>query len=131
MITDTTEGGLFFMVRRKADIRIRTVENAQGGEGKVTFEDWLLPQEAPGHGRVFSRLVIPPGASIGYHGHNGEFEAYVVLSGEAFVDDNGEEVVLHEGDMHMCKDGDGHSTKNASDQDLVLMALIMNTLENG
>mgnify|MGYP000525174637 CR=1 FL=1 len=75
------------MIRRKNDVRVRPVENAQGGEGTVTFYDWLLPEEAAGHGRVFSKLVIPPGASIGYHEHEGEFEAYTVLSGEATVDE--------------------------------------------
>lgn len=117
------------MIRRSDDINVRNVKNAQGGKGKVTFHDWLLPEEAVGHGRVFSTLLIPPGASIGYHEHSGEFEAYLVLSGEATVNDNGEETVLHEGDMHMCKDGDGHGRENRSDKDLVLMALIMNTLK--
>lgn len=77
------------MIRRKEDIRVRPVQNAQGGEGEVTFYDWLLPEEAPGHGRVFSKLVIPSGASIGYHDHHGEFEAFLVLEGEATVNDNG------------------------------------------
>ena len=116
------------MIRRKEEIRIRPVQNAQGGEGEVVFYDWLLPEEAKGHGRVFSKLVIPPGASIGYHTHEGEFEAYYVLSGEATVDDNGTSLVLREGDMHLCKDGDGHGTKNCSDRDLVLLALILNSL---
>lgn len=117
------------MIRRKDDIRVRNADNAQGGDGTVTFYDWLLPAEAAGHGRVFSKLVIPPGASIGYHEHRGEFEAYIVISGEAAVDDNGTEAVLHEGDVNICKDGEGHSTKNNSDKDLVLMVLIMNTLD--
>ena len=117
------------MIRRKEDIRIRNVKNACGGEGEVSFHDWLLPEEAAGHGRVFSKIVIPPGASIGYHDHHGEFEAYLVVSGEATVNDNGEKVTLHEGDMNLCKDGCGHETVNESDKDLVLMALIMNTLK--
>ena len=118
------------MIRRKEDIRIRPVQNAQGGEGEVTFYDWLLPEEAQGHGRVFSKLVIPPGASIGYHDHHGELEAFLVLEGEATVNDNGEEVVLHPGDMNLCKDGCGHGTKNNGDTDLVMLALIMTTLED-
>ena len=77
---------------------------------------------------MFSKLVIPPGCSIGYHEHEGEFEAFYVLSGEATVNDNGEEVLLREGDMHLCKNGCGHGTMNKSDEDLVLLALIMNEL---
>ncbi len=117
------------MIRRKEEVRVRKVENAQGGEGTVTFYDWLLPEEAKGHGRVFSKLVIPPGASIGYHGHDGEFEAYLVLSGEAEVNDNGEKAVLHAGDVNLCRDGQSHGTRNCSkDEDLVLLALILDTL---
>ncbi len=116
------------MIRKSEDIRVRKVKNAQGGDGEVTFYDWLLPEEAAGHGRVFSKLVIPPGSSIGYHTHDGEFEAYLVLEGEATVNDNGKECVLHAGDMHMCVNGSGHETINNSDKELVLMALIMNDL---
>ena len=116
------------MVRRKQDIRVRTVEKAQGGKGEVIFHDWLLPEEAPGHGRVFSKLVLPPGSSIGYHTHEGEFEAYYVVSGEATVDDNGTKTILHAGDMDLCESGAGHSTENNGTEDLVLMALIMNCL---
>ena len=118
------------MIRRKEEIRVRTVDHAQGGDGRITFYDWLLPEEAPGHGRVFSKLVIPPGASLGYHGHSGEMEAFLVLEGEAVVNDNGKEEILREGDMNLCKDGDGHGTRNHSDRDLVLLALILNTLKD-
>ena len=116
------------MVRREKDIRERKVNHAQGGSGAVTFYDWLLPEEAPGHGRVFSKRVIPPGSSIGYHTHEGEFEAYYVISGEATVDDNGTKKVLQAGDMNFCGSGEGHSTENKGSEDLVLMALIMNCL---
>ena len=114
------------MVRREEEVRIRSVEKAQGGEGTVTFYDWLLPEEAMGHGKVFSKLVVPPGCSIGYHVHQGTFEAYLVLEGEATVNDNGEEIILKKGDMNLCKEGEGHSTTNNTDKDLVLMALIFN-----
>lgn len=116
------------MIRRSSEIGERRVQNAQGGEREVIFYDWLLPEEAKGHGRVFSKLIIPPGASIGYHGHKGEFEAFYVLSGEATVNDNGTDVVLRAGDMNLCRDGCGHGTRNNGTEDLVLMALIMNTL---
>ncbi|MBR1845706.1 MAG: hypothetical protein IJ792_03810, partial [Oscillospiraceae bacterium] len=61
------------MVRRKEDVRVREVSHAQNGKGQVFFHDWLLPEEARGHGRVFSKVVIPAGSSIGYHHHIGEF----------------------------------------------------------
>lgn len=117
------------MVRRKEEVRVRTIQGAQGGKGEVTFHDWLLPEEAKGHGRVFSTLVIPPGASIGYHEHEGEFEAFYVLEGVATVQDGDQMVELYPGDMTLCPDGKGHATENRGNQDLVLMALIMHQLE--
>ncbi|MBQ9413071.1 MAG: cupin domain-containing protein [Oscillospiraceae bacterium] len=116
------------MVRRKEDIRVRQVEHAQGGKETVCFTDFLLPEDAPGHGRVISKLVIPPGASIGYHAHNGEFECIYVLDGEATVNDDGREVVLHPGDMHLCPGGQSHGTENRGERDLTVIALILNDL---
>ena len=118
------------MIRRKEEITVRNVEHAQGGKEAVTFTDFLLPQDVPGHGRVISKLIIPPGASIGYHTHEGEFEALYVLEGEAAVNDNGEEFTLHPGDMHICRNGNGHGTENRSNRALVMFALILNDLSN-
>lgn len=116
------------MVRRKEDIRVRKVKEAQGGTGEVVFHDWLLPEDAAGHGRIFSTLVIPPGASIGFHEHQGEFEAFYVMEGVATVTDGDQVIELYPGDMHLCPDGSGHGTENRGDADLVLMALILNQL---
>lgn len=76
----------------------------QGGDNEDIFYDWLLSEEAKGHGRVFSKLVISPGVSIGYHEHIGELGVLYILSGEAIVNDNGTE-------------------------DLVMMVMSLNTLE--
>lgn len=46
------------MVRRKENVRVREVTHAQNGKGQVFFHDWLLPEEAAHHGRVFSKVVI-------------------------------------------------------------------------
>ncbi len=113
------------MVRKSEDIKPRIVYNARGGENEVIYYDWIKPEEIAGYGRMLSKLVIPPGSSIGYHEHDGEIGAYYVLSGEATVNDNGNEVVLHPGDMTRCGAGCAHSTKNNGTEDLVLMALIM------
>ncbi|MCR5666521.1 MAG: cupin domain-containing protein [Eubacterium sp.] len=116
------------MYRRQEDIRVRNVEHLKDGDGTLTFYDWLLPEDAPGHGKVFSKLVIPKGCSIGYHEHDGEFETYYVLSGEALVNDNGKELILHPGDMHMCPSGSGHGVRNEQEEDLVMMIMIMHDL---
>lgn len=114
------------MIKRKDDIQIRAVKGAQGGKGEIYFHDWLTKDEAYGLGRVFSKLVIPPGSSIGVHQHLGEFEAFYVLSGQATVTDGNEMAVLNTGDMNLCREGDFHGVENCTDEELVLLALIMN-----
>lgn len=114
------------MIKRKSDINIRTVKEAQGGKGEIYFHDWLTKDEAYNLGRVFSKLVIPSGSSIGVHQHVGEFEAFYVLSGQATVTDGSDVVELYPGDMNLCREGDFHGVENRGKEDLVLLALIMN-----
>lgn len=115
------------MIKRKEDIQVRIVKEAQKGKGEIYFHDWLTKDEAYGLGRVFSRLVIPSGSSIGVHQHVGEFEAFYVLEGQATVTDGDKIEVLNPGDMNLCREGDFHGVENCGDTDLVLLALIMNT----
>ena len=116
------------MIRRKQDINVRISKNARGGPGEVYFHDFMVKEDAPGHGRLFSKVVIPPGAGIGYHEHTDEFEAFYIISGEAVINDNGEEKKLLPGDLHICRNGDGHGVTNKAEQDLVMIALILNDL---
>ena len=116
------------MVKTKDTIGIREVTGLMNGNGTLRFEDFMKAEDAPGHGRVFARVTIPPGGSIGYHKHEGEFETYFILDGEAVVNDNGTEYTLHSGDMEMCVSGNSHSIENRTDEDLHIIALIMNDL---
>ena len=116
------------MYRRKEDIRVRRVENPMGGKGEVFFHDWLLPEEAPGHGRVISKVVVTPGSEIGYHRHSGEFEAVYIIEGTASLHDGDTFTELHPGDMTLCRSGDFHGIANNGSEDLVMLALILNDL---
>ncbi len=116
------------MIRRKEEVNIRETLNARGGPGHVFFHDFMLKEDAPGHGRLFSKVVIPAGSGIGVHQHTDEFEAFYIISGEATINDNGTEEVLKEGDFHICKNGDSHGVTNNGSEDLVMIALILNDL---
>ena len=116
------------MIRKSEEIVVRDSENARGGNGTVHFYDWMKPEDAEGHGRLFSKLVVPPGASIGEHQHDGEFEVFYVIDGNPTVIDNGEAVDLKPGDMHLCPNGSKHSIENRTDEDATVIALIMNDL---
>ena len=116
------------MIRRSEEIKVRDSVNARGGNGTVHFYDFMKPEDAEGHGRLFSKLVLPPGASIGEHQHEDEFEAFYVIEGNPTVTDNGDVVELNPGDMHLCKNGSSHSVANNTNMDVALIALIMNDL---
>ena len=118
------------MICEFKDIEARNVENAQNGEGTVSFYDWPKRVEFVDHGRLFAKLVIPPGASIGDHQHEGEFEAYYVIKGNPTVNDNGKTLTLNPGDMHICETGQTHGTKNETDEDVELLAFILNDLSD-
>jgi mannose-6-phosphate isomerase-like protein (cupin superfamily) len=113
------------MIKRKASYPVQHVESMRGGEGKVTIESLLTPAELYEKGRLYAKLTIEPGCSIGYHVHEGEMESYYILSGEALVSDNGENVTLHAGDSVWTPSGEGHSAKNTGDTPLEMIALIL------
>ncbi|MBQ4425935.1 MAG: cupin domain-containing protein [Lachnospiraceae bacterium] len=114
------------MLIRKEDQPVAVREHVQKGAGAVSFRYFLEEKDAAGTGRLFGVLTIPPGASIGPHTHEGEFELYYILSGEGVVTDNDETYVMREGDMMQCKSGNSHAVVNEGTEDLVFVAIILN-----
>ena len=115
------------MVKRKADIIGNVQTNFKGGEGDVTMFNFLTEQEAKGAGRLFARSVLEPGCSIGSHQHDGDGEAYYILTGTALISDNGSDVTLTAGDCQICPDGQSHSIKNVGKDTLEYIAIILYT----
>ncbi len=60
------------MIIRKEEQKITINEHMRGGDGSVQLRQLLAPEQFCGHGRLFSRLELAPGCSIGVHPHNGE-----------------------------------------------------------
>ena len=105
---------------------VQATEKA-GGKGTVTIVHLLTEKELDGKCGMFSKVIIPPGCSLGVHEHHGNTETYHILSGTAHYNDNGREVTLHAGATTFCADGEKHGIENASKtEDLVFMALIIN-----
>jgi len=113
------------VIQRAKDLRIQKAEHLVGGKGTVDIVHFLEKEEACGTGRLFSKNIIPKGASIGYHPHNGEFEIYYILSGTARVSDNGKEEILYPGDAMFNPNGNSHSIENIGDEDLEFIAIIL------
>ena len=117
------------MIRKKADLSTKLEPNLKGGRGTVKILNILEQEEIFGLGRLFALSCIPPGASIGRHKHEGDFETYYILKGRALVNDNGNTAELGPGDMMQCRDGDFHSIENAGNEDLEYLAVILYTKE--
>ena len=115
------------MVKRNKDLSIKPEPNLKGGKGTVKIVNILEKEEMNGLGRLFAISIIPPGGSIGWHKHEGDFETYYILKGRAQVNDNGTVAELGPGDMTQCGDGQFHSIENIGDVDLEYLAVILYT----
>ena len=93
--------------------------------GKKHVELTALSKELPENARLFSKLVLVPGASIGYHVHEKDTELFYILKGTAVYSDAGEEKIVSAGDVTICPTGTGHSIANNSDEVVELIALIV------
>jgi mannose-6-phosphate isomerase-like protein (cupin superfamily) len=113
------------MIRRHGEYPREIRPQMRGGTGECTIEKlWLPGDELKAGFRLFARLTVPPGASIGFHRHDGEEEVFVILQGQAKADDNGVEVVLGPGDTILTGGGAGHAIACLGDAPLVILAVI-------
>lgn len=113
------------MIKRNGEYSVETRASMRGGEGEVSIERlWEPGSEMKAANRLFARLTLPAGASIGFHRHDGEEEVFYVLSGTAEMDDDGKKVELRSGDTILTGGGAGHAVKAVGDEPLVMLAVI-------
>ena len=74
------------MITRRDDQKKSVREYMRGGREFVQLT--ALSRELPEHARLFSVLRLIPGASIGYHEHEGETEMFYFLEGCGRVRDD-------------------------------------------
>jgi len=113
------------MIKRNGSYAADKKENMRGGSGVVVIEHLLTPDELYEKGRLFAKITLQPGCSIGHHVHEGEMESYHIVTGQAEVDDNGDIVTVNTGDTVLTKNGEGHSIKNTGSTTLEFIALIL------
>lgn len=113
------------MIKKSAEIKEQVLTDFKDGAGEISLFHFMNEQEANGMGRLFAKIVIPPGNSIGEHTHQGDMEAYYILKGKALLIDNGQETILEAGDCNLCFDGESHAIKNVGDEDLEYIAIVL------
>lgn len=113
------------MIKKYGAYTTEIRENMRGGCGSVSVTNLLNAQELNKHAKMFAKLVLKKGDSIGYHVHEGEEEIFYILSGTGVYSDNGIETVLSQGDCAVTKSGQGHGVANNNEKDLVILASIL------
>jgi len=113
------------MIMRKSSYPVQRNEKMRGGDGVAVVESLLTPAQLYDKGRLFAKITLEPGSSIGYHVHEGEMETFFVISGKAEFFEKGETAILSPGDATLTQSGDGHSIKNIGETPLELIALIL------
>jgi len=102
-------------------------ENRFGGKGSVVTEQVLDETLYNGQVKLYSKTTLKPGCSIGFHKHEGNNETYFILAGKGEYNDNGTLIEVVANDATFTADGEGHGMENTGTEDLVFMALIVNT----
>jgi mannose-6-phosphate isomerase-like protein (cupin superfamily) len=114
------------MYKQANDFNEEIRHEVRGGTGDVSFQHiYAKGSELNENMRLFARLVLEEGCSIGYHVHENEAEIYYILSGTAETDDNGVKRILKPGDSTMTRSGEGHSIKALGPGKLEFIATIV------
>ena len=113
------------MIRKPSDMRVERREKMRGGEGAVTVVHLFEKEEFGSRMRLCSKIVLPPGASIGEHQHEGEDEVYFVVRGAGLINDGTVESRVSAGDAILTGKGQSHAVRNDGREPLEMVAVIM------
>ena len=113
------------MIIRKSEIKSDEL-NIRNGKGLVKREFIVEGKQLKNKAKLFSKITIPQGNSIGMHEHVDDFEIYYILSGKGQVLDNDKLVEVNEGDVIYTANGNKHYIENIGEEDLVFIAVVIN-----
>lgn len=111
------------MITRKEEQTLEIREHMRGGEKQAEILN--LSKELPTKARLFAKLKLVPGASIGYHVHENETEIFYFLTGTGRVRDGENWYDVTVGDVLSTGNGNGHAVENTGDTDLEFVAVIV------
>ena len=113
------------MIKRNGSFRRDLRKAMRGGDGEILIQHiWEPETELRSNTRMFAKLTINPGCSIGSHVHDQEEEVFYILSGRAKLSDNGTPVVLNAGDSIRTGGGESHSIRNSGTEPVEVLAFI-------
>lgn len=114
------------MVKKKSDLKINEIEGLKGGIGRLKMIEILTAAELKDEGKLFSRVILEKGSSIGFHKHENDFEVYYILKGNGKVQETNGAYLVDEGDVVYTSHGEEHSLINIGENELEMIAVIIN-----
>jgi mannose-6-phosphate isomerase-like protein (cupin superfamily) len=113
------------MIRKSHEMEKEVRERMRDGVGTVEVLHVFRSKELKGKTRLFARLRLPTGSSIGFHRHEGEEEIFYILSGTGEVSEGGPLSAVGPGDAVLTGGGGGHSISNTGTAPLEILAVIL------
>ena len=114
------------MIRKEQECKIEYREHMRDGDGTVQITNFITgPAELNEKGRLFAKITLNPGCSIGYHLHDTDAELFYIIKGTAEYNDNGVIRTVTAGDVTICPTGESHGIANKTDEVVELAAVIV------
>lgn len=113
------------MVIKSENCKIEYREKMRDGNGTVRITHFTGKDELLGKGRLFARITLEPGCSIGEHIHEGDSEIFVVERGCPTYFDGDKKVEAAPGDVLICPAETSHSIQNNTGDTVDVIALIV------
>ena len=114
------------MIRKAEECKMEYREHMRDGDGTVEITNFIQGNsELNDKGRLFAKLTLKSGCSIGYHVHEKDAELFYMMKGTAEYNDNGEIRTVHAGDVMICPTGTGHGIANRSEETVEVSAVIV------
>lgn len=113
------------MIKKSNGLKTVKSENLRGGNGIITLEHLIEGEELKKNGKLFARITVPKGGSIGMHDHTNDYEVYYILSGIGRVLDQGLWKEVSTGDVVYTANGEEHGIENIGDEELVFLGIVI------
>ena len=113
------------MIRKAEECKVEYREKMREGNGTVQITNFCNAAELNDKGRLFGKITLNPGCSIGWHVHEKDTELFYIIKGTAVYTDGDTDKVVTAGDVTICPTGTGHGIANNGDEVVELIALIV------
>ncbi len=101
------------------------VTGIAGGVGPGSIAHMVAPDKLPAKAGLMAEVVLEPGATVGYHKHEGEGELYYILSGSGEYTEDGVMTPVSAGAATYVYDGHSHGLANTGKEPMTFVAVIV------